>query len=328
MVRELRLEVNKACNYRCVHCYTDKRAYDGMTPDATRALIREIADLGGTDLSLTGGEPLLAWEQVLEIARFGKSVGLRVRINTNGHLLTERRVPLITPLIDEFQISLNGATAEAFDAFVNARGAFKKVTGGIRRVLAAGGNVTIRYSLTGENAHELEPTFRLGEEMGVQSFKVRVVVPAWPIPAIDKDELDAVITATDAFFSASEGSPVEVRFNDGGLGLTIPERANSSFLKCLCGEQALFVGADGVIAPCTFLREYPAWNLGDARQDALLDVIHTSAKLKEFIGNDVQSGCGNSSSGCRATDICLLGPPQEMEPRLSGEPVPAAPVAD
>src|SRR5689334_10342642 len=100
MIKELRLEVNKDCNYACVHCYTDKREHEWLSLDRIRALIAETAAGGGTDLSLTGGEPLLEWERVRDIAAEAKKAGLAVRMNTNGHLLTDRIVDVLAPLID------------------------------------------------------------------------------------------------------------------------------------------------------------------------------------------------------------------------------------
>jgi len=316
MIKELRLEVNKHCNYDCVHCYTDKHEYDWLPMSRIKALLAETKQGGGTDVSLTGGEPLIDWRHVLEIAKEARGHNLTVRLNTNGHLLTDEVVTELTPWIQEFQVSLNGADAEFFDWFVRRKGAFAKVIAGIQRLTAAGAYVTVRFTLMKETAPQLVKTFQLCDELGVQFFKVRAVVPAGQIaPQTSAEAIGVMRRASEEFFEVASRSKMEVRFNDGGAGISVPATAsNITFMACLCGSDALFVGADGKVAPCVFLRDYDKFQLGDARHEGL-DSIYDSPRLKDFIGEKAE-GCGNErADGCRAADLCTEEGKAEDEKR-------------
>lgn len=301
-MKELRLEINKACNYRCVHCYTDKRKHFEIDSARVSELLLDAVASGATDLSLTGGEPLLEWKRVREIAIAAHDFGLKVRINTNGHYLTAEVVAALTPWLAEFQVSLNGANAETFDAFVQRRGAFTAVIGGICRLVKAGAHTTIRYTMTATNAHELTQTFRLVEKLGVRSFKLRVLVPVGGASALETADTRSMRLALEQFCAIVEGSPISVRINDGGIGLELPPLPNLQFLSCLCGADALFVDADGEVFPCPFLRESSSFRLGNALQTPLSQIFDESNVLRAFVGNKV-AGCGNEQGhGCRATD--------------------------
>jgi MoaA/NifB/PqqE/SkfB family radical SAM enzyme len=321
MIKELRLEVNKNCNYSCVHCYTDKREHDWLSLERIRKLITETAAAGGTDLSLTGGEPLIEWERVRDIAMTAKQAGLAVRINTNGHLLSDKIVDALTPVIDEFQVSLNGASAEFFDWFVQRPGGFDKVIAGIHRLRERGARISIRFTLMEETAPHLVPTFKLCKTLDVSSFKVRAVVPAGEIaPNDSKRAVIAMTRASHDLFRAVDGSNIEVRFNDGGMGIAVPEGIqNLHYMPCMCGADALFVAADGSVAPCVFLRDHHGYQVGDASRQSLSDII-VSDVLRDFIGHKADH-CGNERhNGCRAADLWRDAWQSDTPPPLDRKP--------
>lgn len=301
-MKELRLEINKACNYRCIHCYTDKREHFELDSATIVEVLSDAAAGGATDLSLTGGEPLLEWKRVRTTAIAARDAGLKVRINTNGHYLTAEVVAALAPWIDEFQVSLNGASALTFDAFVQRHGAFDAVVAGLRRLVRAGAFTTIRYTATAANAHELTDTFRLVETIGVQGFKVRVLVPIGAAAAMETEQTGAIRESLEQLIAAVEGSAVSVRINDGGLSLPLPPLPNLQFLSCLCGADALFVDAEGEVFPCPFLRESSTFRLGNVLETPLPAIAGESNVLRAFIGTKA-AGCGNEQAhGCRATD--------------------------
>ena len=68
-----KLELTHACNLRCGFCYTDSPRHTLLrTPDlpdeAWHRIAIEAADLGVIELVLTGGEPFLRRDLVLEPA--------------------------------------------------------------------------------------------------------------------------------------------------------------------------------------------------------------------------------------------------------------------
>ena len=68
------------------------------------------------------GEPMLKFDILKEVAKYIKEnyPDTKIRVNTNGHAnFVEKRnvVPELKGLVDEFSVSLNGATKEEYDEY-------------------------------------------------------------------------------------------------------------------------------------------------------------------------------------------------------------------
>ncbi|MDU5143718.1 MAG: radical SAM protein [Paenibacillus dendritiformis] len=283
-MKELRLEINKRCNYSCVHCYTDKVLDESLPLQTYLKSIDEAVLLGANNISLTGGEPLLQQNKVLDLAKYAAERGMKVRLNTNGHLLTEERCKrLVEAGLYEVQISLNGDCSENFDEFTQVKGSFEKVINAVKTAVSMVPIVTVRFTLMSSTAHYLISTFKLVESLGVHNFKVRTLVQASGI----HEELDDVIlmklrNASQELFQYAEGSSVKLRFSDNGLGFSIPTKDNIGPLECLCGHGSLFVSAEGNITACPFVRDYETAKLGNANVDSLVDVFQTVNENPDF----------------------------------------------
>jgi radical SAM protein with 4Fe4S-binding SPASM domain len=305
MFKELRIEVNKACNLACDHCYTEKKGPPGVEIEQFKNIIREAAEKGATDLSLTGGEPLIDKPRTYAMIQAGVEAGLTVRLNTNGILVTEAiSAELKSSGVTEVQISLNSADEDDFDIFVHRKGAFKKVKAAIEHLKKDGIETTIRYTLMKRNMHQLVPTYRLITEWQVDAFKVRCLVQTNHIKedgwAEAAGELRAALTDLVA---ASHDGPTRVFIADDGLKAMEHKTGKCDKLVCKCGKDAIFISSDGNISPCPFLRETSEFHLGNIRQDDVFDVYFNSGKLKAFIGaKDTHASGGNEMvDNCKAS---------------------------
>ncbi len=66
------------------------------------------------------GEPMLKFEELKEVAKYlkAKLPNSKIRVNTNGHanfVYKKNVVPELKGLVDEFSVSLNGATKEEYN---------------------------------------------------------------------------------------------------------------------------------------------------------------------------------------------------------------------
>uniref|UniRef100_UPI00402707C0 TatD family nuclease-associated radical SAM protein n=1 Tax=Candidatus Scatousia sp. TaxID=3085663 RepID=UPI00402707C0 len=66
------------------------------------------------------GEPMLKLDEMKDVAKYLKQTysDIKIRVNTNGHanyVYKRNVVPEMKGLIDEFSVSLNGATKEEYD---------------------------------------------------------------------------------------------------------------------------------------------------------------------------------------------------------------------
>lgn len=119
---ELTLMGTEDCNFRCVYCY-EKFKHGTMRPEVREGIRRYVLarapQLKHLTIAWFGGEPLLGWEAVEELAPFFCSVASRHGIThaqsmtTNGYLLDDERADaLLSWRCRNFQITLDGLPAE------------------------------------------------------------------------------------------------------------------------------------------------------------------------------------------------------------------------
>ena len=123
----LHLHLTNKCNLRCPHCYMEsgKEYVSELTTDEIKKLCDDFKDYGGTDVSLTGGEPTTR-EDFFEIAEYIHSLGMRLSIFTNGFFWDDEKVKRISALnLDGVQISIDGYNEET-NATIRGKGVFEK----------------------------------------------------------------------------------------------------------------------------------------------------------------------------------------------------------
>ena len=121
---KLYINMTNSCPNNCSFCIRSNSStfeYDlwlQKEPDA-REIIEEIGNAEPYDeVVFCGfGEPMVRLPELLEVARHIKSLGKKVRVNTNGQadLIWKRSVaPELNGLVDSISISLNAGTAEYY----------------------------------------------------------------------------------------------------------------------------------------------------------------------------------------------------------------------
>jgi len=145
----LRVALTDRCNLRCWYCvgrgdekspcvnYTHDE--DKLTHDEfQRVLQLAVERLGVVKIRLTGGEPLL-YPQLEELV--GRLRGLpslrELTLTTNGLLLKEQARGLYEAGLDRINVSLEGATEEAYRE-ITGRACLQEVLGGLEALLEAG----------------------------------------------------------------------------------------------------------------------------------------------------------------------------------------------
>lgn len=123
----LHLHLTNKCNLHCPHCYMNSGfAYDDeLTTEEIKNLCDNFKKIGGSDVSITGGEPTVR-EDFFDIVNYISAIGMKVSIFTNGIMLEEETIQKLSQLsIEGVQISVDGYD-ETSNAVVRGTGAFKK----------------------------------------------------------------------------------------------------------------------------------------------------------------------------------------------------------
>lgn len=142
---------NYHCNLACTYCLTESApgvAKRMLEPEDMVRVAREAAELGFTDLGITGGEPFLL--QHLPDTLMAVSEYLPTLVLTNGTLFNDTRLKTLEPLGGRnvaLQISLDSPDADVNDE-MRGDNNFAKVVDAIPRLRDLG--ITVRIATTGE----------------------------------------------------------------------------------------------------------------------------------------------------------------------------------
>lgn len=162
----------RRCNLTCKHCYSisaDTQFKGELSTDEVYTTLDDLKQYGVPVLILSGGEPLMR-PDIFEISHRTKEMGFYVGLSTNGTLIDEENIEKIAAVgYNYVGISIDGLE-KTHDQFRRLEGAFQQSMRGIALCQQHGIKVGLRFTLTQENAHDLEPLLDLTESLGVDKF--------------------------------------------------------------------------------------------------------------------------------------------------------------
>jgi pseudo-rSAM protein/SPASM domain protein len=164
--------LTKQCNLYCNHCYAaaDTETAPGeLTTVEGKRLLDDLAEYGVPVVLFSGGEPLVR-DDLTELISYATDLGIRAVLSTNGTLITgETARELRDSGLAYAGVSVDGLP-EQNDAFRGQEGAFDAAVRGIEACLDAGLKTGLRYTITKQNAPDLEGVVELLSDVGVDRF--------------------------------------------------------------------------------------------------------------------------------------------------------------
>lgn len=122
-LERLTVHLTENCNFRCKYCNM-KFSTRTMEEILVKKIINEYAEMGGSTIHFTGGEPMVV-PYIEEIFAYAKSKGLIVSANTNAY----KRIN--TDNIDKLKTSFDTPYADEFNATIGIS-SFEKVVDNMR----------------------------------------------------------------------------------------------------------------------------------------------------------------------------------------------------
>jgi heme d1 biosynthesis radical SAM protein NirJ len=330
----------RRCNLLCKHCYSISGDVDfpgELTTDEVFSVMDDLKAFRVPVLILSGGEPLLR-PDIYDISRRAKARGFYVGLSTNGTLIDDEHAARIAEIgYDYVGISLDGIGA-VHDRFRGKAGAFDESLAAVRRLRKLGVKVGLRFTMTMDNAANLEPLLDLADAEQVDKIYLSHLVYAgrgnknrgtdaeW---AITRNAMDLLIERALADVKAGNGREYVTGNNDAdGVYLLQWARANhperADHLEMLLkrwggnasGRNVANIDNLGNVHPDTFWWHY---NLGNVRERAFSDIwMDTSdpvmAGLKQM-PRPVKGRCGS----CAHLAICG-GNTRVRALQLTGDP--------
>lgn len=149
-------DITNACNCRCVMCDKWKQNTDTfLCKEDKIRIVRDMAQSGVWWLNIGGGEPFLD-PDIGEVVREAKINRLKVKITTNGSLLSENLDTV--GLLDYLIISVDSYRGEIHDSLRGMPGLFDKILNGIKEIkkLDKRPRLAVRLLVTKANLESLD----------------------------------------------------------------------------------------------------------------------------------------------------------------------------
>lgn len=258
----VRLEVTSACNLRCRLCFLSRHTawVDELTTEEIRALIDQLTEMNIEWLGITGGEPLLR-SDIFDIIDYAKQKCLKVKLNTNGMLITDEIARKLN--VDIIHLSIDGL--ENTNDWNRGAGTFRKIIAAIK--LLAERKMTI-YSNTIMTRHNKDELLKLTDMLfGIGVARVaysRVINTGLCSSVYDAIYLKTpeIIGMKLKLVSNSIINGYKISF-DGGVPCFIN--------GCGISSDYPFMQSNGDVVPCCCFREKPI--IGNIRTESYSGIL-------------------------------------------------------
>ena len=248
------------CNLQCRHCYINPEQHGrNLLPipviDAWLGAFSEKAD--EANVIFLGGEPTLHPDLPAAIRRARVRGYRSVTVDTNGYLFHDILDKVTPAEVDFFSFSLDGATRETNDR-IRGQGVYDTCLDGIRNAHRRGFQVSLIYTVSAANIHELEAMGPLLVDLAVDRFFIQVIgirgksAGLDQSPQVSRERWLSVVPQAAARIAAT------------GIPVTYPKvfLAPEEAFECagLCAEN-YFIFPNGRVYRCPLCEDFPFHSL-------------------------------------------------------------------
>ncbi|MCB9640186.1 MAG: radical SAM protein [Myxococcales bacterium] len=261
--------LTERCHLHCQQCYLVEDIRGELDTSEVKDALDQLAEFGATNITFTGGEPLLR-PDIYEIIQHASHHGFAITLFTSGTPCNPTRVQKLKQAgVHYVSVTLYAAEAGPHDTITQAEGSWAKTVDGLKNLRKAGLKTEVKYLQMQENRGQLVATRELAGKLGasfVVDFKVTATHDGKRHPLsmqLQEEELTYLyhlMAARDGSF-AKQLEPRVVAPNSG---------------MCGAGRTRVVIGSDGQVYPC--MDYIPS--LGNLREQSLRDIWQGQAVQK------------------------------------------------
>jgi MoaA/NifB/PqqE/SkfB family radical SAM enzyme len=296
MPKALYLEPFFGCNYRCPFCIhgsghqMTNSQLEPLAFERLKPVIDQVSHVHMTGL----GEPFLN-PHLPDYLSYFREKGKSYYINTNGSLLEDSHIELLTTSPSELSVSLDAGDKDTYDK-VRCRGAWDRVLSGVKRVSRIKADRDTSYPLlyltfhiNALNVMSLKSVPNLARELGINAVKFSWtrLPEAYRAHSIfkDQDNVNAVVQG------------VCKDLTDAGIHVRNEALFRKHVRGCWHFSEMTFVGANAAVAACC-----SRWiTVGSILDNSFEDIWNGMPRRKLALGilnGSPEAACENCEQIC------------------------------
>lgn len=218
MIKTAWLVLNYSCNNSCNYCYATSVNQQNvfMSIGYAKSVLKELARISVLECLLIGGEPTLH-PSVCEIIAYGSSLGLQMKMVSNGRLLSGKDFlqELISCGIKHISVSLESPREEDHN-LISGVNCFKETISGIMNCIKSGVSINTVTTINKYNKESLTEVAKLSHSLGVKNILFNYGVPTVISRTGDDEGLfmspDRLAVSAVHTYSCLKNEGIKVRF--------------------------------------------------------------------------------------------------------------------
>lgn len=331
-VKSMCLNVSHDCNLRCEYCFAQTGDFGGerciMPPEIGRKaidfLIEKSANRENIELDFFGGEPLMAWDTVVETVNYARSIekqhgkNFRFTITTNGVLLDDEKIDYINREMVNVVLSLDGRreTTDRIRKTLNGKSAYDAIVPKFQRLVEKRGqkgrtDYYVRATFTKYNLDFTEDVLHM-RELGFEQLSAEPVVTDEKEPyALTEADLPRIFSEYDRLCEVM-ANRTEKKFNFFHFMVDLDQGpcAIKRLRGCGCGNDYVAVDPHGDIYPCHQFVGIEKWKMGNLNEGTFDNDIKTYFAKTHLYSKEGCRDCWAKfycSGGCNANSFIYEG---------------------
>ncbi len=286
LINTLQFELSSRCNERCIHCYipnSKKNTGFDMPLHKVKSLLDEFSDMGGINVTLSGGEAFLH-KDIIEIMRYCREKDLQITILSNLTILKEEHIQVLKEVnVSLIQTSLYSMKPEIHDYITTVKGSFEKTKSAIERLVANDIPVQISCPTMKANYKDYKDVLIYAQSLKSKAETDYLIMAR---SDLDTDNLANRLSLEEVECLLKDIIQFDINYQD--YYKKIRPRADEIKLNydnfineplCGVGYDYCCVTANGDVYPC------PGWQaniLGNVYKQSLKEIWENSEKVKQL----------------------------------------------
>lgn len=265
--------LTRACNYRCVYCYSVLQENVGrpLTKDAIFRFLDEAASIGVKAISFVSDGESTCSPYFYEAVIRGKENGLDIAVGTNGVLLDYDKLPQLLEALTYLRFNISAAQPERYAQIMGCKEKdFYKVCDIVRECvkIKKENNLKVTIGLQMvfmvEFADQVLPLARLGKEMGVDYLVIKHCsddeLGSLGIDYARYSDFFDLLKQAETF--SDEKYLVKVKWSKILTG------RNRIYTQCYGPPFIMQISGSGLVAPCGMLfnERYKKFHIGNINE--------------------------------------------------------------